>query len=110
MSSLLELLAHGGTGFLSEEKRSVWIRIMFENFNSIGIGTQDWKMDRLNLLIESLRTDILTGAETNIDWRLLDESQQLLDLLVPGTAKWGLAVNNITAGISFSVLNVEVLW
>eukprot|EP00956_Cyclotella_meneghiniana_P019224 scaffold32771_cov65-Cyclotella_meneghiniana.AAC.1 len=96
MSSLLELLAHGGSGFMSEEKRAGWIRIMFENFNSIGIGIQDWKIGRLNSLIESLRIDILAGAETNLDWRMLDDSQQLLDLLVPGKAKRGLAVNNVT--------------
>ena len=96
MNSLLELLSHGGAGFMSERKRPGWIRLMFENFNSIGVGTQDWKIDRLNALIESLEVDVLLGCETNIDWRMLGDFQQLLDLLKPCTAKRGVASHNTT--------------
>lgn len=96
MNSLLELFSHGGAGFMSERKRPGWIRLMFENFNSIGVGTQDWKIDRLNALIESLEVEVLLGCETNIDWRMLGDFQQLLDLLKPGTAKRGVVSHNTT--------------
>ena len=63
---------------LSQEKRAGWVRIMFENFNSIGIGTQTWKMERLNHLVKDLKIDIVAGCETNLDWRQLPES--MMDL------------------------------
>jgi hypothetical protein len=81
---------------MSEKKRSGWVRLMFENFNSIGVGSQDWKIDRLNSLLESLDIDMLLGCETNVDWRMLGESQQLLDLLRPGTGKRGVVSHNTT--------------
>ena len=87
MSSLLELLSHGGVGILPEKKRPGWIWILFENFNSIGIGTQDWKMDRLNALVTNLKIDIVAGCETNIDWRQVSIYNQFLDLLQPGKGK-----------------------
>lgn len=99
MNSLLKLLAHGGAGFMAEVKRPGWIRILFKNFNSIGIGTQDWKIDRLNSLIESLHIDVMAGCETNIDWRLVDTANHLLDLLVPGTGKRGVVSHNTTGDV-----------
>jgi hypothetical protein len=84
---------------MAEEKQPGWIGLLFENFNSIGIGTQDWKIYCLNSLIESLRIDIVSGCETNIDWRLIDDAHQLLDVLVPGTGKRGVVSHNTTAVI-----------
>ena len=53
-SMLIELLKSGGTGSLSEDKSNSWVYLMFENWNSLGIGTQSWKMDCLNYLIKHL--------------------------------------------------------
>jgi hypothetical protein len=72
---------------------------MFENFNSIGVGTQDWKVDRLNKLIKEHGIDVIAGCETNIDWRQVDSDHQLLDLLVPGMGKCGVISNNITGDL-----------
>lgn len=82
---------------LSQEKRAGWVRIMFENFNSIGIGTQNWKMERLNHLVKDLKIDIVAGYETNLDWRQLPES--MMDLLSPGQAKKGTVAHNSTGDI-----------
>eukprot|EP00956_Cyclotella_meneghiniana_P004446 scaffold5449_cov52-Cyclotella_meneghiniana.AAC.14 len=44
INTLLHLLHEGGdVGSISHDKRAGWVRIMFENFNSIGIGTQGGK-------------------------------------------------------------------
>jgi hypothetical protein len=63
------------------------------------IGTQDWKIDRLNSLVKSLRIDIVAGCETNVNWHLIDNAHQLLDLLVPGTGKRGVVSHNTTNDI-----------
>jgi hypothetical protein len=97
INSLLQLLHEGGAGMLSQSKRSGWVRIMFENFNGIGIGTQNWKMDRLNHLVKQLQIDVISGCETNIDWRQVSES--MLDLLAPAQAKKGTIAHNSTGDI-----------
>ena len=97
INSLLQLLHEGGVGMLSQEKRAGWVRIMFENSNSIGIGTQNWKMERLNHLVKDLKIDIVAGCETNLDWRQLPES--MMDLLSPGQAKKGTVAHNSTGDI-----------
>eukprot|EP00956_Cyclotella_meneghiniana_P023606 scaffold46222_cov40-Cyclotella_meneghiniana.AAC.4 len=106
INSLLQLLHEGGVGIISQEKRAGWVRIMFENFNSIGVGTQDWKMDRLNHLIKDLKIDIVAGCETNVDWGQLPES--MMDLLSPGQAKKGTVAHNSTK-ISYIETSVVVL-
>eukprot|EP00956_Cyclotella_meneghiniana_P004095 scaffold4965_cov23-Cyclotella_meneghiniana.AAC.3 len=97
MNSFLELLSEGGSGYISQDKCSSWIRIMFENYNSIGIGTQDWKMDRLNHLIKELHIDVVASCETNVDWR--QTSDGMLDLLVPRKRKKGCTAHNTTGDL-----------
>ena len=46
MNTLLEFLKEGGVGNLPEQKRDGWVRIMFENWNSLGVFTHNWKLDR----------------------------------------------------------------
>jgi hypothetical protein len=55
MAQLLELLQDGGVGFMPETKSNGWVRIMFENWNSLGIFTHRWKIDRLNYLLQHLK-------------------------------------------------------
>eukprot|EP00956_Cyclotella_meneghiniana_P022376 scaffold42312_cov96-Cyclotella_meneghiniana.AAC.4 len=94
INTLLHLLHEGGVGSIGHDKRAGWVRIMFENFNSIGIGTQGWKMDRLNHLIKQLKIDIVSGCETNLDWR--QQSDDMIDLLAPTQAKRGIVAHNTT--------------
>ena len=97
MNSFLGLLSEGGTGYIGQEKRPGWIRVMFENYNSIGIGTQDWKMDRLNQMIKDLSIDVVSGCETNVDWRQSNDG--MLDLMVPAMGKKGLTAHNTTGDL-----------
>ena len=69
---------------------------MFENWNSLGIGTQSWKIDRLNYLIKHLKIDILAGCESQCDWTMVDKDNQLNALLAPGTATKVVTAHNKT--------------
>ena len=99
MRRTLELLQNGGTGFLPESKPHGWVRLMFENWNSLGIGTQSWKLDRLNYLITHLRIDIIAGCESQCNWTMVDTNNQFLALLKPGKAIKGIAAHNKTERI-----------
>lgn len=50
MHNPLHMLTQNRVSYLGTEKQWGWVRIMFENFNGIGMGLQDWKMDTLNQL------------------------------------------------------------
>jgi len=52
MDRLVELLEDGGIGFLPERKKRGWVRLMFENWNSLGVFSHHWKIDCLNYLIK----------------------------------------------------------
>ncbi|KAL3780888.1 hypothetical protein HJC23_009934 [Cyclotella cryptica] len=62
MEQLVHLLQDGGAGYMPRKKRSGWVRIMFENWNSLGIFTHGWKMDRLNQLVKDLQVDVVAGC------------------------------------------------
>lgn len=84
MHHTLEILEDGGMGYRSDKKRNGWVRLMFENWNGVGILTQSWKLDHLNYLIGRLNVDIVAGCECQID----------LNLLSPGKSKKGIAAHN----------------
>ena len=99
MRGMIELLEDGGVGYIPEKKGHGWVRIMFENWNSLGIGTQSWKMDCLNYLIKYLRIDIIAGCESQCDWSMVHGEHQLSALLVPGTATKVMTAHNTTERI-----------
>lgn len=94
MSRMIELLEDGGVGFLPEKKEIGFVRIMFENWNSLGVFTQSWKMDRLNYLSRRLKVDIVAGCESQCNWSMVDPDHQFLSLLAPGIATKGIAAHN----------------
>ena len=94
MKRMLEFLEDGGTGFMPDKKEGGWIRVMFENWNSLGVSTHSWKIDRLNYLIKRLHIDIVAGCECQCDWTMVDLNHQLTNLLVPGIAKKVVTANN----------------
>jgi hypothetical protein len=99
MQRTIELLEDGGIGYMPEKKTHGWVRIMFENWNSLGILTQSWKFDRLNYLVKSLNIDIVAGCECQTDWSKVDTDNQFHSLLAPGRAKKGIASHNNTERI-----------
>ena len=80
MQRMIEFLGDGGVGYMPERKRRGWIRLMFENWNSLGLYTQDWKVDRINYLIKNLSIDVIAGCESQVDWSFVEESKQFLNL------------------------------
>jgi hypothetical protein len=72
---------------------------MFENWNSLGIGTQSWKIDRLNYLLTHLSIDIIAGCESQCNWTMVDTHNQFLALLAPSKATKGIAAHNNTERI-----------
>ena len=99
MERLLGLLEEGGLGHLPEKKKDGWIRIMFENWNSLGVFTHSWKIDRLNYLIRQLKIDLVMGCEVQCDWRFTECGRHFLDLLCPDQAKKSIASHNINKHI-----------
>ena len=100
MERLVELLQDGGVGYLPEKKKRGWIRLMFENWNSLGIFTHSWKVGHLNYLIKSLSIDIVCGCEAQVDWTFVDRGRQFLDIIAPGLAKKGICSHNSTERIA----------
>jgi hypothetical protein len=65
MNQLIELLQEGGVGYVPKRKPNGWVRLMFENWNSLGMFTHSWKVERLNHLVSDLQVDLVAGCETN---------------------------------------------
>ena len=99
MSGMIELLEDGGVGYMPEKKGQGWVRIMFENWNSLGVYTQSWKIDRLNYLVKRHNIDIVAGCECQTDWTKVDNDNQFHSILTPGRAKKGIASHNTTERI-----------
>ena len=73
---------------------------MFENWNSLGIFTHSWKMERLNHLVQDLQVDLIAGCETQCDWCRVPQQRQFLQLLCPGTSTVGVAAHNVNEMIN----------
>jgi len=52
------------------------IRVVMENFNSLGFFTSGVKINTLNKLCRKFNTDILAGCEMQADWRQATDEQQ----------------------------------
>ena len=100
MRQLLELLQDGGVGYVPKKKASGWVRLMFENWNSLGVLSQSWKVDRLNQLITNLQVDVVAGCETQCDWTVVPAHRQFSQLLCPGTTTVSVAANNTNESIA----------
>jgi len=100
MEQLVHLLQDGGVGFMPKRKGGGWVRVMFENWNSLGIFTHGWKVDRLNQLINNLQVDIVAGCESQCHWTLVPAKRQFSQLLCPGVSTCGIAANNVTETIN----------
>ncbi len=94
MNRTLALLTEGGTGHLPTHKRNGYIRIMFENWNSLGIFTHSWKIERINYLIKRHQIDIVAGCESQCNWALVPRHRHLADIISPGYMKQGIAAHN----------------
>ena len=95
-----ELLRDGGVGYMPSVKEEGRVRVYFENVNSLCLGTQTWKLDKLNTgILQGEEIDVVALCETQVDWRCVGPDEQFLHLIRPGVATKGSAVNNITGRV-----------
>ena len=71
------------------------VRIIMENFNSLGIFTNSTKINALNKLCREFKADILAGCETQADWRQATEEQQFKNVIGVGTETRSIVAHNI---------------
>lgn len=100
MEQLVQLLQDGGVGYMPKRKGSGWVRLMFENWNSLGLFSHGWKIDRLNQLVRDLQIDIVAGCESQCHWSLVPAKRQFSQLLCPGASTSGVAANNVNETIN----------
>jgi len=62
-------------------------RLMFENWNSLGVFTGGAKITKVNALVKKYQIDTLAGCETQCDWRQADKLHQFENLLAFGVNK-----------------------
>ena len=71
------------------------VRIVMENFNSLGIFTNGVKINALNKLCRKFKTDILAGCETQADWRQATDEQQFRNIIGVGMDTRSVVAHNI---------------
>ena len=71
------------------------IRVVMENFNSLGVFTNGVKINALNKLCRKYNTDILAGCETQADWRQASNEQQFRNIIGVGMDTRSVVAHNI---------------
>lgn len=81
---MIELLDDGGVGYMSDKKHHGWVRIMFENWNSLGVCTQSRKFNRLNYFVKFLNIDIVAGLNASLtgQWLTMTVNSKVYLLLL----------------------------
>jgi hypothetical protein len=72
------------------------VRLYFQNWNSLGVFTQKWKLDKLNALIQQAQIDLVAGCKTQVDWWFAPPEKQFSHILAPDQAKKMIESNNTT--------------
>ena len=84
---LHDLLRTGNYGHVPREKPDNCFRVMFENWNSLGVFTGDGKIGRINRMATEYDVDALAGCESQCDWRFADHDRQFDELFGVGKQK-----------------------
>ena len=64
-----ELSKTGKYGHAPREKPNDTFRLMYENWNSLGVFTGDRKIRQINKLATDYEVDTIAGCESQCDWR-----------------------------------------
>ena len=83
-------------GYFPREKPDDAVRLMYENWNSLGIFTGDKKITTIDGLVKRYQVDILAGCETQCDWRQAERSRRFQHLLAFGQRKKCIVGHNTT--------------
>ncbi len=90
-------------GRIHNKKPDNVVRIMFENFSSLGLFVEGpaWhkKVRQLNNLVRDYGVDLLAGCKTRTDWRyVLKEEDRFCNLFGNGQPTRGVFAANINDG------------
>ena len=94
----------GRYGQAPRSKPADVIRIMFENFNSLGVFAKGKarrkKIRRLNQLMKTYNVDVMSGCETQADWRFAKEDKRFENLFGKGQDRRHVVGYNTTEKIA----------
>jgi hypothetical protein len=82
-------------GQAPQEKPDDCIRVIMENFNSLGVFTKGTKINSLNKLCRRYNTDVLAGCETQADWCQATDEQQFRNLIGVGMENRSVVAYNV---------------
>jgi hypothetical protein len=71
------------------------VRLIMENFTSLGIFTKGTQINSLNKLCRQFNTDIFAGCETQADWRQAMDEQQFRNIIGVGMETRSVVAHNI---------------
>ena len=71
------------------------VRVVMENFNSLGVFTNGVKINALNKLCRKFNSDILAGCETQVDWHQATDEQQFRNIIGIGMDTRSVVAHNI---------------
>ena len=56
-------------GYVPAQKDSNTVRLLYENWNSLGVFAGDDKTTNLNKLVKQYHVDTIAGCKTQCNWR-----------------------------------------
>ena len=98
MKELLKDWSQGGHGHFILKKAEGIFRLLWENFNSLSILTDEWDLctvRKLDALRKNLNTDMLAGCETQTNWYKVPNDKRFDRLVGIGEDQRYIAAHNI---------------
>ena len=95
-SEVRELGKEDRYGFIPREKPDDVYRLMFENWNSLGVFTGTSKISKLDRIAKHYEVDTMAGCEAQCDWRYAEYEQQFRNLFAFGKRTKSVVGHNIT--------------
>ncbi len=91
-------------GYIPASKPPDTVRVMMENFNSLGVFTSGKrrrrKIRRIRKLMRKYDVDVLTGCETQADWSFAKNNDKFENIFGVGQQKRSVAAHNTTERIT----------
>jgi len=83
-------------GYFPREKPDDAYRVLFENWNSLGVFTGNDKIDKIDGLVKHYQVDTLAGCEVQCDWRQAERERKFQHLFAFGQRKKCVVGHNTT--------------
>ena len=90
-------------GYVLAQKDSNTFRLLYENWNSLGVFAGDDKTTNLNKLVKQYQVDTIAGCEAQCDWGQAPVNWQFGELIARWKDKRLVAGRNITILVTNAV-------